>query len=78
MDRHGQFTFIRFLVILLFFAIIWAIGISAFVSNMASEGIAQGGVTGIEAFFLTNFNLWILIAIILCAFVIVYKAGSGP
>lgn len=78
MQRKGQFTFIRYLVVLVFFVIIWLVGVGKFVGDMASTGVAMGQVTGVEAFTLMNFNLWILIGIILAAFIIVYRAGSGP
>ena len=77
MHRKGQFGFIKALAVIGFVAIIWAIGISKGINNMANVAIDSGNLNGGESFLIANMNLWIFLILILAAFAAVYFGRSS-
>ena len=47
------------------FVAMMALGLGTMINTMIGIGVAGGNVTGIEAFFLNNFILWIIFAFII-------------
>jgi hypothetical protein len=55
---------LRFTIILIFFVILWALVFSPIIGTWANAGIAQNNLTGLEAFFYGNINLFIFIGLV--------------
>ena len=65
LNRSGQLNIFNVLFVGLIFIIMMALGLGKMINSMIGIGVVAGNVTGIEAFFLNNFVLWILFAFIL-------------
>lgn len=59
-SNRGQLNFFTVLFTASIFFIMMALGVGKMINTMIGIGVEAGGVTGIEAFFLDNFVLWIL------------------
>jgi hypothetical protein len=64
-NTRGQLNIFNVLFVALIFICMMALGVGKMINTMIGIGVVAGGVTGIEAFFLNNFVLWILFAFIL-------------
>lgn len=64
-NRLGQVNIFNVLFVAIIFVCMMALGVGKMINTMIGIGVVAGGVTGIEAFFLNNFVLWILLAFVL-------------
>lgn len=63
--RRGQVNIFNVIFVAIIFVCMMALGVGKMINTMIGIGVDAGGVTGIEAFFLNNFVLWILLIFIL-------------
>jgi len=67
---------IRVMFALLIVGLIWAVGLSEMTGELGYEAAQSDDVTGFEAFFFANLNLWIGLALII-AIIAVGAVGFG-
>ena len=60
------------ILLFLFFIIIWFVWLGGFVAQVGQDMVTSNGLTGVEAFFIANLNVWIMIAIILGTMAFMY------
>ena len=60
-SKSGQLNIFVVLFTAIIFFSMMALGVGKMINTMIGIGVDAGGVTGIEAFFLDNFILWILL-----------------
>lgn len=65
LNNSGQVNIFNVLFMALIFICMMALGVGKMINTMIGIGVVAGGVTGIEAFFLNNMVLWILLIFIL-------------
>ena len=65
LNNRGQVNIFNVLFVAMIFIGMMALGLGKLVNSMIGIGVTAGNVVGIEAFFLNNFILWILLAFIL-------------
>lgn len=73
MNKKGQSGFYVMLSLLIV-GLVWLVGLSGMVADIGAAGVAAGNLTGLNAFFYSNLNLFIGIAWIL-SLVLVAKYG---
>lgn len=61
---HGSNIF-NILFVAIIFIIMMALGVGEMINEMIGIGVRTGNVTGVEAFFLNNMVLWIVLIFIL-------------
>lgn len=64
-------------LLLLVFNIVWFVWLASWISEAGTMAITNGELTGVEAFFFANLNLWILIAEILGIMAYLRFGGEG-
>jgi hypothetical protein len=64
-NKRGQVNIFNVIFVAIIFISMMALGVGKMINTMIGIGVVAGNVTGIEAFFLNNFVLWILFAFIL-------------
>lgn len=65
LNSKGQVNIFNVLFVAIIFVCMMALGVGKMINTMIGIGVVAGGVTGIEAFFLNNFVLWIMFAFVL-------------
>ena len=65
MNKKGQIGIAGYLILILFFVIFWFVALGKLVSDVGAQVVETNSLTGIEAFFFSNLNLVIFIALIL-------------
>jgi len=65
LNRNGQVNIFQVLFTAIIFICMMALGVGKMINQMIGIGVTAGDVTGIEAFFLNNMVLWILLIFIL-------------
>jgi hypothetical protein len=53
------------ILLFLFFIIIWFVWLGGFVAQVGQDMVVSNNLSGAEAFFIANLNVWIMISIIL-------------
>ena len=76
MHKKGQTGILSFLFGLIIFIIIWAVWLGAEIQSWSNAAVDAGTVTGVEAFLITNINLWIGIFLLVVIGLVTYL-GSG-
>lgn len=77
MNKRAQTGPIGFILMVLVFMIIWFVWIGKWLVEVGQTAIIDGGLTGIEAFFYANLNVWVMISLILGIIGYMYWASSG-
>ena len=75
-NRKGQLAVMGVLFGLLIFVILWAMFFSEQITYWSNGMIEQNNLTGIEAFFMSYMNLWVLIGAILGTLAAMYFGGE--
>lgn len=65
MNKTAQAGPVGFIFFVIFFLILWFVWIGGWLSEVGQTAIIQNGLTGIEAFFYANLNLWVGLALVL-------------
>lgn len=76
MNKKGGFFIVKFIFLLLILLIIWALWLGGFLTTYGVNYVTTSGSTGIEAFAMTNLNLFFFIGIVLACFIVVYIGGG--
>ena len=76
MNKKAYAGPIAFIFTLLVFIFIWLIWIGKWLTEVGQQAIIDGSLTGIEAFFYANLNLWLFIALTLGTIGYMYFAGG--
>jgi hypothetical protein len=73
--KKAQVGIIGVIFLVVVFVIVWFLWLGGVVSDFGQLAIETGGLTGAEAFFFANLNLWIFIALILGLMAFVMLGG---
>lgn len=76
MNKKAQVGIIGFIFMVLVFIILWFIWIGGWLVSVGQQAIVDGSLTGFEAFFYANLNLFVLVALMLCIIGYTYFAGG--
>lgn len=68
---------IAFIFLVLVFIIVWFVWLGEWIADSGQQAIVSGGLTGIEAFFYANLNMWVLIGLILGVVGFLYFSSRG-
>ena len=74
-NKRGQIIGFFFLIII--FIAIWAFWLGAWLQEYGSRAISINSLTGLEAFFMANLNLFLFFAILISIFLYLYLGGSS-
>lgn len=75
MNKKAQEGPIGFIFLVAAFIIFWFVWLGGFLVDMGQLAITNGGMTGIEAFFYANLNVWVFICLVLGIIGFMYFAG---
>ena len=73
--KKAQTGIIGLIFLVLVFIIIWFVWLGGVIADFGELSIQAGGLTGLEAFFYANLNLWIFIGLILGLMAFIYIGG---
>lgn len=76
-NKKAQVGMVGAIFIFIFFLINWFIWLGAWVGNIGASVVADQGLTGIEAFFISNLNFVILIGMLLGMMGWIYFSGGS-
>ena len=76
MDRNGQVGIIGVVFLFVVFLILWFVWLGGYVAEMGHSVVVSYGITGIEAFFFENLNIFIMIAAALGVLAFMYFGGG--
>lgn len=76
MNNTGQIGLIGLIFSLIIFVILWALYIGKWLSEWGRSAITTNGLTGLEAFFMANLNLWVVLGLIIGVMAWVYIGGG--
>ncbi len=76
MNKKAYAGPIAFIFTILVFVFLWLIWIGGWLVDVGKQGIIDGNLTGLEAFFYANLNLWVFIALLLGIMGYMYFAGG--
>lgn len=76
MNNKGGFFVITWIFTVIIFIMIWAFWLGETLSFWATRYIEQNSATGIEAFLISNINLWIFIWLIIISIFVFYGGGD--
>lgn len=77
MNKKAQGGPIAFILGVIVFIILWAVFIGEWLADVGQDAIINGGLTGIEAFFYGNLNLFVFIGLVLGIIGYMYWASGG-
>ena len=77
MNKKAQVGAIGFILLVVIFVINWAIWLGTWLSEVGQVAIIENNLTGVEAFFFANLNLWVFIALILGTMGFLYFGGGS-
>ena len=76
MNKKAQAGPIGFVFLLLVFILMWFMWIGEWIASVGQQAIIDGSLTGLEAFFYANLNVWVLLGLTLGTMGYMYY-GSG-
>ena len=60
------------------FVLVWAVFLGEWLSRIGASFVVDNGLTGLEAFIASNFNLWVLVGVLLAGAIgVVASSGGG-
>ena len=65
MNKKAQQGPIGFIFLVLIFIILWFVWIGGWLSDVGTTALEVDGLTGFEAFFYANLNLWVFLGLVL-------------
>lgn len=77
MNKKAYAGPVAFIFVAFVFILIWFVWIGGWLSDVGGRAIIDGQLTGIEAFFYANLNLWVLLGFILGIIGYMYFAGGS-
>lgn len=76
MNSKGQIGLISLVFSLIIFLILWGLFLGKWLSEWGRKAIIDNSLTGLEAFFMANLNLWVFLGIIIGVLAWVYIGGG--
>ena len=64
MVRNKRGQIVAFLIVVIMFIAMWALFLGKFLSYVGHTAVEQNNITGIEAFVLSNLNLFVFIGLV--------------
>ena len=77
MKKKAQTGPIGFIFMLIVFITLWFVWIGSWLSDVGSQAIIDGSLTGAEAFFFANLNLWVFMGLILGTIGYMWWSSNG-
>lgn len=77
MNKKGQMLLLSIVFGLIIFIILYGSFLGEWSNSWTEKAITDNSLTGIEAFLLKNFQLWIFIGLLIGILYIVYFGGRG-
>jgi hypothetical protein len=74
-NKKGGILNTMFMFIMLF--LVWTFWLGSFLADWGEQAIADTGITGLEAFFYANLNLWFGLLFVASLFSAFYFGGNG-
>lgn len=74
-NRKGAVGIIAIIFLVFIFLILMAIFLGDFINTTSQNVIVENGLTGVEAFLVSNMVLWIIVALILGILAFMYFGG---
>lgn len=65
MNKKAQGGPIAFAFLMLVFLFMWFMWIGSWIKDVGQQAIIDGSLTGVEAFFYANLNVWVWLGLIL-------------
>lgn len=65
MNNRAQAGPIGFIFMLLVFMVLWFVWIGKWLTEVGQQAITDASLTGVEAFYYANLNVWLFIGLIL-------------
>jgi len=75
MNNKGQLGVLSLIFGLIMFIILWVMFFAGFINEWSQQAITSGNVVGLEAFLLSNVNLWIAIGLIIGVLAFLYMGN---
>jgi len=75
-DKKG-YGIIGYFFLVVVFVILWFIWIGGWLAEVGETAIEENALTGIEAFFYANLNVWVFMGLILGTIGFLYFFGGG-
>lgn len=76
MNKKGNFLVISWIFTVIVFIIIWARWLGGFLNVWAQRYIENNSATGIEAFLVSNLNLWIFVWLLIVTVFVLYGGSN--
>lgn len=76
MNKKGQLAIMSVIFGIFIFVILWALFFGEWVNTWAQQMITLNSLTGVEAFFMANMNLWIGVGVLIAAVTSIYFGGG--
>lgn len=77
MNKKAQAGPIAYIFLILVVIILWFVWIGEWLTQVGENAISSGGLSGIEAFFFANLNVWFFVALILGTIGYMYFVGGS-
>ncbi len=77
MNKKAYAGPIAYIFTVLVFIFIWFVWIGKWLVQVGENAIANNGLTGIEAFFYANLNIWVMLGLILGTIGYMYFGGRN-
>lgn len=76
MNRKGQAGPLAMILMFILFVILWALWLGSFIQEWGARMVADNGLSGVEAFLVSNLNLWIFFGLIISIAWATYSGGG--
>ena len=77
MNKKGQLALIGVVFGLIIFFILYALFLGEWSQGWADKMVEDNDLTGLEAFLMSNFQLWIFIGLLIGVISVIYLGGAG-
>jgi hypothetical protein len=76
MNKKGQLGLLAYIFMFLVFIVVWAAWLGGFLTEWGQIAIANNNMTGLDAFFFANLNIWVIFGVIIGVFIVAYMGVS--
>jgi hypothetical protein len=76
-SRKGQIGLIGIVFALIMFFLLWGLFLAGWLRDVTTDFIVNNELTGIEAFLVSNINLWIFSGLLIGIVAVAYLGGRG-
>jgi hypothetical protein len=75
-DKKGQLGLLGFAFWIIMFICIWTFWLGGMLATWGQDNITQNGLTGIEAMFYANLNLWVFFGLLIIIYLGIRMGGG--